>query len=125
MYPQTDSPLRGWGLPDDDEALLPLNYASPRLQASCVVKTGPGILYGLTVTNTKATAQFVQVFDATSLPADNAVPLLSKSIPATDAVGIAWFPGRTFLSGIVVCNSSTSDKKTIGSADCIFDAQFI
>lgn len=120
-----DSPLLGWGTPTDDEALVPLNYASPALAKSAVVKTGPGILFGLTVTNTNAAAQFVQVFDAASVPADNAVPLFSKSVPSNDAVGFQWIPGRTFLTGIVVCNSSTANLKTIGAADCLFDVQYL
>ena len=112
-------------MPSDEDALLPLNNTNPALAASRVIKTGPGILYGITVTNTKASAQYFQVFDATALPADGAVPLISKSMVASDATGFNWIPGRTFLSGIVVCNSSTIATKTIGSADCIFDAQFI
>jgi hypothetical protein len=104
---------------------LPLNSPSRTLEASRVIKTGVGILYGLTVTNTKASAQFFQVFDAATVPADGAVPLLSKSVPAGDAVGIDWVPGRTFRVGIVVCNSSTSATKTVGSADCLFDVQFV
>lgn len=120
-----DSPILGWGLPDETDDLLPLNYASARLQASAVIKTGPGILYGLTVTNTKGTAQYVLVFDATSVPLDGALPLLAKLVAASDAVGINWLPGRTFLTGIVVCNSSTQTTKTVGSADCLFDCQFV
>jgi hypothetical protein len=125
MHPHTDSPIHGWGLPDDEDAQLPLNTTSPALQASRVVKTGPGILYGFTVSSTKASAQFVQVFDAAVIPADGAVPLISKSVPAGDAVGFSWLPGRTFNVGIIICNSSTQGTKTLGSADCIFDAQFI
>jgi hypothetical protein len=121
----TDSPLTGWGLPDTDTALEPLNACSPRLEASRVVKSGPGILYGVTVTNTKASAQYFLVFDAATLPVDGAFPILAKSCPANDAVGFSWLPGRTFLVGIVVCNSSTNTAKTIGSADCIFDCQFV
>lgn len=120
-----DSPLVGWGVPSDTEALEPLNYCSARLAASGVVKTGPGYLFGFTVTNTKATAQFVQIFDSNTLPADGTVPLLAKSLAASDAVGFAWLPARTFLVGLVICNSSTQGTKTIGSADCIFDVQFI
>lgn len=125
MLHETDSPIAGWGLPEDGETPLPLNYTNPALKASAVITTGPGVLYGLTVTNTKGTAQFVQVFDAATLPADGAVPLFAKSVPASDAVGFNWLPGRTFLVGIIVCNSSTQGTKTIGSADCIFDAQFV
>lgn len=120
-----DSPLVGWGTPTDADALVPLNYSSARLQASAVVKTGPGILYGLTVTNTSVAAQYLLVFDANTVPADGAIPLFAKSIPANDAVGFSWLPGRTFLVGIVVCNSSTNTSKTVGSANCFFDCQFV
>lgn len=120
-----DSPILGWGLPDDADALEPLNYSSRALANSAVVKTGPGILYGFTVTNTKASAQYVLVFDASSVPADGAIPVLAKSIAANDATGFNWLPGRTFLVGCVICNSSTNTSKTIGSADCFFDVQFV
>ena len=120
-----DSPVTGWGLPTDDEALLPLNHYSTALANSMVVKTGPGILYGVTVTNTLASTQYLLVFDANTVPADGAIPLLAKSLPASDAVGFNWLPGRTFTVGIVVCNSSTNTSKTIGSANCLFDCQFV
>jgi hypothetical protein len=104
---------------------LPLNSPSRALEASRVIKTGAGILYGVLVTNTKASAQFLQVFDANAVPADDAVPLFSKSVPAGDAVGIQWLPGRVFLTGLVVCNSPTSATKTVALADCLFDVQFV
>jgi len=104
---------------------LPGNSPSRAVEASRLVARGPRILYGITVSNTKASAQFFQLFDSDSVPADGAVPLLSKSVPAGDAVGIQWLPGRTFQVGIVVCNSSTSATKTIGSADCLFDVQYV
>lgn len=103
----------------------PLNNASRQLANSMVVKTGDGWLYGFTISNTKASAQFVQVFDAHDLPADTAVPLISKSVPAGDAVGFSWWPPRRFESGLILCNSSTQATKTIGSADCLFDAQYL
>ena len=120
-----DSPLVGWGTPDPDTALEPLNYSSARLQASAVVKTGPGLLYGITVTSTLASAQYLLVFDASTLPADGAIPLLAKSVPANDAVGFSWLPARTFQVGCIVCNSTTNTSKTIGAANCFFDVQFL
>lgn len=120
-----DSPLTGWGLPDADETLLPLNFHTNALAASLVVKTGPGILYGLTVYNSKASAQFVQVHDSVGVPADGAVPVLTLTVAASSNLGIQWLPGRTFLYGIFVCNSSTAATKTIGAADLFVDAQFV
>lgn len=120
-----DSPLSGWGTPGDDERLLPLVYASPRLANSAVVKTGPGTFYSITMTNTNAAARFLQAFDASVLPADGAVPLFSRSIPITDSITITWTVGFTFNVGLVVCNSTTSGSKTIGAADALFAVTFI
>lgn len=121
-----DSPLLGWGTPPETDTLEPLNNASSQLEASRVIKSGPGKLYGFTVTNTNASAQFVQVWDSNTVPADGeSTPILSKSVPGSDSVGFSWLPARTFLVGIVLCNSSTIEEKTIGSADCLFDAQFL
>ena len=124
-----DSPLTGWGTPTPDIALEPLNYASPALASSAVVKTGPGILYGFTITNTSSSAQYVLLFDyanaATPVPANGAIPLLAQSCPANDATTFNWIPGRTHLVGIVLCNSSTNATKTLGSANCFFDVQFV
>lgn len=109
----------------EESLRLPLNYASKKLEASAVVKTGDGWLYGFTITNTNAAIRFVQVFDAPSVPADGAVPLLAKSVPAGDAVGFSWLPPRRFEAGLILCNSTTQGSKTLGSADSLFDAQYI
>lgn len=106
--------------------VLPLNRFTAALAASLLVKPSQGKLYGLSVTNTNAAQQFIQVFDAATLPANGAVPLISFPVAATSA-GSVYFGsvGRAFEQGIVVCNSSTQGSKTIGSADCLFDAQYI
>lgn len=123
--PQVDSPLVGWGTPDDDVALLPLNKHSNAYAASIVVKSGPGVLYGFAVYNSNGSAQFIQVFDAAALPADGAIPAVVLTVAATSNLPINWIPGRTFLVGCVLCNSSTGPTKTIGSADCWFDVQVL
>lgn len=120
-----DSPLSGFGTPDAEDHLLPLYFASPRLQASAVVKTGPGTFYSVTMTNTNADARFLQVFDARDLPADGAVPLFSRSVAIGDAITLTWTVGHTFNVGLIVCNSTTAASKTLGSADSIFDVTFI
>ena len=120
-----DTPLLGWGTPPDYMALEPLNIHSNVYEASRVVKTGPGILYGFTVYNSKSSAQFVQLFDAGTLPADGAIPVWTATVAATSNLGVNWLPGRTFTTGIILCNSSTGPTKTIGAADCFFDAQYL
>jgi hypothetical protein len=105
--------------------LEPLNYSSRALQASAVVKTGTGILYGFTVTNTNASDQYVLMFDARAVPSLGAVPIFGPKVSGGDAVSGLWWPGRTFFAGIVLCNSSTQGSLTIGAADCLFDAQYL
>jgi hypothetical protein len=91
---------------------------------SLIVKATSGLLFGFTASSTGA-AQFIQIFDAKTVPGDGAVPLLSFPIAATSVATGVWIPARAFVQGIVICNSSTQATKTIGSADTLFDAQFL
>lgn len=120
-----DSPLLGWGTPDELLALEPLNNHSIAYEASRIIKTGPGVLFGFTVYSSRTSSQFIQLFDSNTLPADAAIPAWVVTIAATADREFAWIPPRTFGTGIVICNSSTGPTKTIGSADCYFDAQFL
>jgi hypothetical protein len=101
-----------------------LNNANSRGVAnSLIVKPDAGLFFGFTVSSTAA--QFVQVYDANSVPADGAIPLISLAVAATNQIATIWVPPRGFSNGIVLCNSSTQHTKTIGTATCIFDAQFL
>ena len=105
---------------------LPLNTHSNVYENAHAVKSGPGYLFGFTVYNSKGSGQFIQVFDSSTLPAEGAVPETFFDIATVVAKGVQWLPlGRSFLRGIYLVNSSTGPTKTIGSADCFFDAQYI
>jgi hypothetical protein len=107
-----------------DDLPGPLNFNVGAVVASIVVP-GRLVVYGFTVYNTKASAQFLNCFDASALPANAAVPLFSFALPANSGVGFGFQPnGRQFQTGLVLCNSSTDATKTLGSADCFFDVQF-
>ncbi len=100
--------------------------ASTALAASLVIKASAGRLYQLTGVNTKSSAQYIQVHNTTSLPADTAVPILLIYVPATSTFSIDFNTiGRYFATGITVCNSSTAATKTVGSADCWFNAEYL
>lgn len=101
------------------------NAAPVAYVGSLVVKATPGTIYGLSGYNSKASAQFIQLHDAASLPADTAVPSVVITVPASSNFSISWgIYGRVFVTGIVVTNSSTGPALTHGSADCWFDAQY-
>jgi hypothetical protein len=105
---------------------LPRNAATPALSSSIVAMVGSGRLVGFSVSNTKASAQFFQLFDLGALPADGAIPVLSIDIATVVAKSVNFGPdGRWMTRGIVICNSSTQGSKTIGSADCLFDVQYV
>jgi hypothetical protein len=105
---------------------FPDNNHSNVYEASRVVKSGPGVLFGLSVYNSNGATQFIQLHDAATLPDDGAVPVFFFPVATVSAVFVQYSPpGRFFQRGIVVCNSSTGPTKTIGAADCFFDAQFV
>ena len=95
------------------------------LAASLIVKADKGTLYGLTGYNNKSSSQFIQIHDAASLPANGAAPVIVFTVPATTSFSLDYEVGREFQTGIVISNSSTAATKTIGSADCWFDVQYI
>lgn len=103
------------------------NVTTTAYAASLVVSSTPKArLAGLSGYNSKTSTQFIQIHDAASLPANTAVPVVVFEAAASSKFAIDFGPnGRTFDTGIVVCNSSTGPTKTIGSADCWFDVQIM
>lgn len=96
--------------------------ASDALAASLVAKNAAATLLGVYGYNSKSSDQYIQIHDASSLPADTAVPEFSFRAAAED--NFFWTPpgdaGVSFGTGVTVCNSSTAATKTIGAADCWF-----
>lgn len=104
-----------------------LNATSTALEASRIIKGGPGTLYKLVVYNDKASAQYIQIHNTATLPADGAVPIVTFQVATKTTLDfpIHNIKGLNLSTGITVCNSSTAATKTIGSADCWFSALFI
>ena len=92
---------------------------------SLIAWQGPGRLFGLSGYNSKVAAQFIQIFDSATVPADGAVPVVVISVPTAASFQFLLTDyGRLFYNGITIVNSSTGPTKTIGAADCWFDAQY-
>jgi len=100
------------------------NINTSAYAASLVVKASAGKAFDVRGYNSLASAQFIQVHDAASLPADTAVPEETFTVPASSNFSITFPEGKSFATGIVVCNSSTGPTKTIGAADCWFSVDF-
>lgn len=96
--------------------------SSTAYEASHVLKASAGTLVSLVGYNSKASAQFIQLYNSTTVPADTAVPIYVFTVPATSNFSLDAPVGIPFTTGIAVANSSTGPTKQIGSADCWFTA---
>lgn len=112
--------LSGAGAGSTDAAVV-----DQALAASKVIKGSAGSLKSLTIYNSGA-AQFILILNSATLTADGAVTLLYPPIPIAAASVLMLEFSRPLVAstGIVVCNSSTAPVKAIGSADCMFQAQY-
>lgn len=99
---------------------------SQAYEASSVSKASAGTLRSCDGYNSLASAQFIQIHDASSLPADTAVPEFVITVPASSNFSIDFGEdGLYFAVGIVICNSTTGPTKTIGAANLYMTTRYI
>ena len=111
-------------IPQPDPSLAPDRARTTAYAASLVAKATGGVLYGLAGYNSGVAAQFIQIHDSATLPADGAVPAEVITVPPSSNFSIDFGAyGCGFGNGITVCNSSTGPTKTIGAANCWFSVR--
>lgn len=121
----TDDIVQVKETPDATSTYSPTTATTTAYVTNLVIKAGAGNLFAITGYNSKTSGQFIQVHDTASLPADAAVPKLIWWVPAQSNFSLDFGgKGRYFGTGITICNSSTGPTKTIGAADCWFDALY-
>lgn len=109
-----------------NDGSIQVGNSGSTLVNSVVIRSTETKLHSLIITNTSGSAQFIQLHNTTTLPADGATPFAITYIPANSTIK---FPmndcyGIALSTGCVVCNSSTAATKTIGSADCFFSYSY-
>lgn len=110
----------------DGPPFVPVSVSSVALAKALTVKSGAGLLFGFTLFSSNVAAQFIQLHDATAVPANGAVPVAVFTVATVANLGVSYMPcGRLFREGIIIVNSTTSSTLTIGAADCFFDAQYL
>jgi hypothetical protein len=121
----TDDIVQTKATPDATGTYAGTNATTTVYATNLVVKASAGTVYMLSGYNSLATAQFIQLHNATALPADTSVPSVIFYVPGLSNFSFDFgVYGRFFSTGVVVCNSTTGPTKTIGAANCWFDAQF-
>lgn len=104
--------------------VAPKSVSQATYAAGLQVSAASAVLYGLAGYNSSVAAQFIQIHDSATTPADTAVPKFNISVPAMSNYSIDFgLRGMNFVNGIYVCNSSTPQTKTIGAADTQFFAR--
>lgn len=112
-------------VPDATTSYAPDNAQTTTYAASLVIKASAGVLFGITIYNSNSSAQFIQIHNTASLPADGATPIVLLKIPGDTTMSYSADKfGKYFSTGITVCNSSTGPTKAIGAADCWFAAEY-
>lgn len=89
------------------------------------VKASAGRLFVVNGYNSLGSAQWIQVHNVASLPADGAAPVATITVAASSNFSMDFGPlGIPLSTGIYICNSTTGPTKTLGADNCYFTVSY-
>jgi len=91
-------------------------YNSAAEEDSAVVKAAAGSLFGFSGYNNSASAVYIQIHNAASLPANSTVPNTGIILLVQPGQSYAWSSGRygrRMSTGVVIAASSTDTTLTV------------
>jgi hypothetical protein len=98
---------------------------STAYEAGRLVKNSSGRAFNVSAYNS-GPAQFLQLHDAASAPADGVAPAMIFALPAQSSVYFDFGGvGLPFSNGIYICNSSTGPTKTLGGVNSFFTVGYL
>lgn len=99
-----------------------MNYSTKAMAGQLIIFSGPAKLYE--VRGYSTITQFILIYDRNSAPGANTKADLILKVAADDNFSLSFSRGRSFLNGIVICNSSTAPTKTANIDSYLVDIQF-
>jgi hypothetical protein len=99
-----------------------MNYSTKSMAGQLIIFSGPAKLYEIRGYST--IAQFILIYDRATAPGINVKADIVLKVAADANFSLSYNRGRSFLNGIVICNSSTAPTKTVNIDSYLVDIQF-
>ena len=107
---------------------FPLSKSSGGLVQGVLIASGGATCFFVSGISTRVSAQYIWIYDGIAAPASNAAPNGPVIYVPAGPINFsaAWgLTGRRFFAGVYVANSTSATAYTAGSADTVFDVQYV
>jgi hypothetical protein len=99
-------------------APVPATFSNNLAAVSGFAKASPGVVKSASATNRNAAIRYLQIFNKTTAPVLNDVPIVQWQVSGTTIIGTDFFTegGMNFTTGIAWGMSTTNGTYTAGTA---------